>query len=321
MDLLERYLAAIARQLPAAQKADVTAELRDVLLSKVEEEEARVGRPLEREDLDRLLINFGHPLLVAGRYRKVQHLIGPEIFPYWWAAIKATLGVVAAIYLALAILGMMTAPGRGAHQTGPDLVTLLVFLFGAVTLVCALIERLGKTALLGRWKPRDLPPLQDRGRGRFEILIEMVLGLGMIAWWTHMISFQNYVPAIGLRVEMAKVWQDYFWPVLAYLAFEFATNGLAVARPGWVRANGGLRLARNLAGAAILLGLLRAGHWLDVTGAWPAAQQTTVAANFDLGMRVGIVACLGLFLGQFIWIVWRMRQFTIANLPLTKARA
>jgi hypothetical protein len=80
MDLLDRYLAAIARHLPDAQKADVTAELRDVLLSQIEDEEARLGRPLERKELEALLVRFGHPLTVSGRYRKVQHLIGPEVF-------------------------------------------------------------------------------------------------------------------------------------------------------------------------------------------------------------------------------------------------
>ena len=55
MDLLERYLGAIARHLPDAQKADVTAELRDVLLSQVEDEEARLGRPITRAEMEALL--------------------------------------------------------------------------------------------------------------------------------------------------------------------------------------------------------------------------------------------------------------------------
>src|SRR5690349_17108068 len=100
MDLLDRYLAAVARQLPDRQKADVTAELRDELLSKFEDEEASLGRPLERDDVERLLIDFGHPVAVAGRYRRVQHLIGPGVFPYWWATLKVVLVIVAAIYFA-----------------------------------------------------------------------------------------------------------------------------------------------------------------------------------------------------------------------------
>ncbi|HEY0435811.1 MAG TPA: hypothetical protein VGC92_04175, partial [Phenylobacterium sp.] len=105
MDLIERYLAAVARQLPAKQAADIRAELGDVLLSRVEEQEARLGRPLNRPELEALLIDFGNPLSVAGRYRKVQHLIGPEVFPYWWAAVKIMLAVLAGVYLVLVIVG------------------------------------------------------------------------------------------------------------------------------------------------------------------------------------------------------------------------
>ena len=48
MDLVERYLAAVARELPEAQRDDIVAELRDILLSQFEEKEAELGRPLER---------------------------------------------------------------------------------------------------------------------------------------------------------------------------------------------------------------------------------------------------------------------------------
>src|SRR5690348_4783961 len=82
MDMLDRYLAAIARELPKAQASDIAAELRDTLLSQIEERETELGRPLAKGELEALLIAFGNPLEVAGRYRKTQHLIGPEVFPY-----------------------------------------------------------------------------------------------------------------------------------------------------------------------------------------------------------------------------------------------
>ena len=66
MDLVERYLAAIARQLPDAQKADVTGELRDVLLSRIEDREAELGRALTGPEVEAQLIDFGHPLTVSG---------------------------------------------------------------------------------------------------------------------------------------------------------------------------------------------------------------------------------------------------------------
>ena len=63
MDLLERYLAAVARQLPDAQKADVTAELRDLLMSQIEEKEAALRRPLDREELEALFEHRVHLFL------------------------------------------------------------------------------------------------------------------------------------------------------------------------------------------------------------------------------------------------------------------
>src|SRR5689334_11763111 len=96
-DLLDRYLAAVGRNLPAAQRSDILAELRDELLTKVEVKEEAAGRPLERDELEAVLLEAGHPLIVAGRYRRVQHLVGPEIFPMWWYALKITLGITAAV--------------------------------------------------------------------------------------------------------------------------------------------------------------------------------------------------------------------------------
>ena len=84
MDMIERYLAAIARELPPAKRADVIEELRDLLLSRVEAREAALGRKLDKAELQALLRDFGHPLIVASRYRERQWLVGPEVFPFFW---------------------------------------------------------------------------------------------------------------------------------------------------------------------------------------------------------------------------------------------
>ena len=117
MDLLERYLGAVARNLPERQRADVTAELRDALLSEVEAEESRLGRAQTRDELEALLVRFGHPLTVSGRYRKTQHLIGPEVFPFWWAGLKAALTIVAVGLIPLMVLSrMMLDPQRASEK-------------------------------------------------------------------------------------------------------------------------------------------------------------------------------------------------------------
>ncbi len=67
MDLLDRYLSAVRRNLPAKDADDIVAELRDVLLERAEAREAALGRPLGREEWDALLVAFGHPLTIAAR--------------------------------------------------------------------------------------------------------------------------------------------------------------------------------------------------------------------------------------------------------------
>ena len=89
--LVDRYLAAIGRELPIRQSEEITAELRDVLMSKIEDREAVLGRPLTDQEIGQLLIDFGHPLIVAGGYRTTPYLIGPELFPMWVATIRFVL--------------------------------------------------------------------------------------------------------------------------------------------------------------------------------------------------------------------------------------
>lgn len=324
MDLLERYLGAIARHLPDAQKADVTAELRDVLLSQVEDEEARLGRPLIREEMEALLVRFGHPLTVSGRYRRIQHLIGPEVFPFWWAGLKMTLVIVLGVYVVL--IGLNIVGGRiSVTGRGPDLPSfefVLVFAFGAVTLVCALIERFGKVALLSRWKPGELPPPQGSARSSFDIVVEIGVGAVFILWWVGAISFRSLFPEYALRLDLAPVWTDRFWPILLFSLYEIAANGVALLRPGRVRWIESLSLIRSLAAAAILGGIYQAGQWLEVTSTvMSPAAVTSAQAQFDRGMGVGILGGVVVYLGLAVINVWHLHQAGLVLSGPTASRA
>ena len=46
MELIERYLQALKFALPQKQRDDIIKELRDSILSQIEEKEAEVGHPL-----------------------------------------------------------------------------------------------------------------------------------------------------------------------------------------------------------------------------------------------------------------------------------
>ena len=102
MDLIDRYLNAVAAQLPQDERADIVAELRDLILSRCEAKEEELGRALTDDEKEAILHEIGHPLVVAARYRKgPDSLVGPELFPYWLFGVKAGLLVLLAVLACL----------------------------------------------------------------------------------------------------------------------------------------------------------------------------------------------------------------------------
>jgi hypothetical protein len=311
MDLIERYLAAIGRQLPAKQAADIENELRDVLLSRAEEQEERLGRPLSRDELEALLVDFGHPLTVAGRYRRTQHLIGPEVFPFWWAAVKVMLSIVAGVYLVLIALGVLTQKTPAEfNRAVPSIWYVGVYLFGMITLVCMGIERFGKTQVLQRWKPRNLPPASGKQRSLFELSVEIAGDVVFIAWWGGLIHFDAFVPWPGfIHFEMAAVWTTWHWPILGYFVAELVANLIAIARPGWIRGNATILSVRYLAGIAILSQVIRADRFVTVSSPTiPPHALAILQTNVDLGMHIGLGLTIGGMGLRILLEWWRLRR-------------
>jgi hypothetical protein len=309
MQLLENYLAAVARHLPKAQAADITAELRDNLLSEIEEKEAGLGRKLNDKELERLLIDFGHPLTVAARYRQPRYLIGPEIYPFW----LRTLQVVFLIVLAVAAVGSVIrlAIGDPAARIAADLpgVWPTVFsVFGVVTVIFAILERTWNGRMKLNWSPRSLPPPRATGPKPAELIGEMVMVGLFLLWWTGLVQFRAFVPIPPfVHVHMAPVWAQFYWPILAFAVSEIALNSLQLARPGWVRVNAGLGFAKQLWGLGMFYLILQAGHWVQVD----APTVTPFALDqmrhgFDRGMQFGITVTLAIMAFKTLQTAWRL---------------
>ncbi len=88
MQMLERYLHAIAFWLPNDRQDDLIAEISEDLHAKIEDEQAKLGRKLTDAELEALLKRRGRPVLVASGYRQQQSLIGPVWFPAYVFVLK-----------------------------------------------------------------------------------------------------------------------------------------------------------------------------------------------------------------------------------------
>jgi hypothetical protein len=87
MELLDQYLRSVRSCLPAAQRDDIVSELSENIRAQIEDKEGELGRPLNEGELEAILKQHGHPLVVASRYRQDQssvafgrQIIGPVLF-------------------------------------------------------------------------------------------------------------------------------------------------------------------------------------------------------------------------------------------------
>ena len=203
MDLLERYLQAVRFWLPKAQQADISAELRDDIQSRIEDKEAAMGRPMVEEELIAILQQTGHPLWVAARYQPRQSLIGPSLFPLYEFVLK----IVALGYLVpwiLVWIGMMLfMPSFRAQHAGLGLLgtwagfwSAALTLFGFVTLVFAVLERFQSSInRLQRWDPRKLPRVVQRKErvSRVESIFGLLFSVIFVVWWLGLPRYGHWI--------------------------------------------------------------------------------------------------------------------------------
>ncbi|WP_292134816.1 hypothetical protein [Brevundimonas sp.] len=161
MDLVERYLKAVAAQLPKETREDIVAELRDDIMGRIEDLEARLGRAPSDDEVEALLRDVGHPLTVAARYRSgPQALIGPELYPWWLFGVKVGLAVmvcVTLVGLAVRVLVGDVYLGQAIGQGFASLFSGAVSIIGILTVAGFILERQEKKPdFIAKWRVKDL---------------------------------------------------------------------------------------------------------------------------------------------------------------------
>ncbi len=145
MSLIDRYLAAVAAHLAKTQREDIVAELRDDIETRIEAKADALGRPLTDDEIEAVLREVGHPLMVAGRYRSgPQHVVGPELYPWWLFGVKVGLIVMVGVVLLGALISVLIGEvelGRAIGRAFQDVFTGAVMLIGLATAAAFIIER------------------------------------------------------------------------------------------------------------------------------------------------------------------------------------
>ncbi|GAA0610593.1 hypothetical protein GCM10009422_01760 [Brevundimonas kwangchunensis] len=275
MDLIDRYLNAVAAQLPQSERVDIIAELRDMILSRCEQKEEALGRPLTPAEQEEILREVGHPLIVAARYGSgPQHVVGPELYPWWIFGVKAGLIAITAIALlgivVRVIVGDVEA-GQAVGQAFRSVFNSGIILIGFATVAALIIERQkSKPRFLREWRVQDLSLFEFGGGLNFEALsrgratgewepsklfvsaptsptvraLASAVGAGVVLlWWigwlplTHTTpeSFGAVVGGVDYVEILGQLHTLLYWPVIAVLLVRIAFDLTRAAHPEGVR--------------------------------------------------------------------------------------
>ncbi|AQR75024.1 hypothetical protein [Sphingomonas sp. LM7] len=312
MDLIERYLAAVRQHLPAEKADDILAELHDDLATRQEIREERLGRPLRRDELYALLREFGHPLVIAARYRPHQYLIGPDIFPFYLFALRVVLTIGAILLVAIGVISALLGDRNLVQMFLGIFGDLWGFFFGAlavVTLGFALFERFGgQVDQLYQWVPEHLPAPLARRKGQWEAAFEVGISIAFLLWWTGAIVFPRIAATSEFRIEPAAIWDQYYLPILLLASAQLAVSLVKWLLPRLWRIQALLSIAASVVTIAIAAGLYTVGTWVTVVPTGATGDVAGLNESLNLAVRMTLITMMVIMAVQALGELWKLAR-------------
>ena len=241
MNLLNRYLQAVAKCLHSARRDDIIAELRANILSQMEEREGELGRPLTEDEQADILRRYGNPTIIAGRYSAHnlglafgRQLIGPELFPFY-----KTVLIINLVITVVVLAGVMTAVAQaiGGALTLTRILMPLAAQFGIVTLIFVILDR-NKGHLLDRWDPRRLPALKANPedgpnvRNVFNFIAAVVgtLWLALTPRWPYLLLGPGAPYLQAIPMKLMPRWIEFYWAIVVLLCAQLVLQFFSLFR-------------------------------------------------------------------------------------------
>ena len=329
-NLIDRYVHAVGRRLPKAQRADVEAELHSLLMDALQDRMA--GRP-ERstvegasvEDQVAVLEQFGPPSEVAARYAPPHHyLIGPSLYNIYLIVVGATAVALTVAHLVLLALAAWAEPAAAIGSTVLGLLSsylnALLAGFGSVTLTFAVLERVvpasawheaaGEAREEG-WDPRSLPPIEDPDRiergGLIVASVFLVIALLVFNLFPEWIGF-GFARSGGdgaLRWEtnplLAPVFFSAYLPWLNVLWFaQLALNVVLLRQGRWQLATRIVDLALSAGGIVLIGAMLTGPSLISLTSVESAELRGLLRDLLPNAVRLALVVALIATVGEGI---------------------
>ena len=163
MELVNRYIAAIQRELPQAKQQEIGRELNANIMDKIDALSEQQGK-LSDADIAQVLIDMGHPRQMARQFVPLQPLIDTTLMPLYKNALFMVLGVLfllkvvdmTAAWISSADMGLISY----LHGLASGFIESSCFAFTTITLSFAFMPADSNAKMCQQythWRPEQLP--------------------------------------------------------------------------------------------------------------------------------------------------------------------
>ena len=344
IELVDRYVAEIGKNLPRKNRLDIEAEILTAIEDMLTERCRKAGRPVDEQMIVEVLKEYGSPTQVAASYQPERYVIGPKLFPSFLTVLQVVLPIVAAI--SLVQLGISLGQIVLTFETAFEAIFLGVAAFvgtafstlGAVLVLFAILERSLPEfkERTGEWDPRRLPAATPRNRLDIAGLVLEIFGAGLA------IIFFNFLPQlvnigyhadgtwwIGfLAIEADSIWSTTilseaffsYLPALSILwSLTILLDAVLLNRGRWETWSRWAVFVLKVATIALAAILLTGPALVDVNAealiaaGFPDPQAARLIVNF--AAQGTILALVMTIIGSLVTVARLLLRLTGKNLP------
>ena len=269
-------------------------ELRENLLSQMEEKEQSLGRPLATGEVEEIIRDSGPPFLVAARFGPHRSLIGPALFPFYWLALKWGLLIGLIVRLIEATIRIIVNSDTSALFAVPG---VIIPVFAATTAGFAGVEWALTFANVKmkkiNWNPRSLPKLHSQTKmvRRSESVAAIIFGLAGLVWLR---SLPNSLFLGGWHdLVLAPIWSMLYWFLFVLVIATVLRAIVMLVNPYWATFSAWSRLAIDVFNLIAVSLMFRAGTWFSVLATTSdRAHWEAIAAALNQTLYYGLLVTM-----------------------------
>jgi hypothetical protein len=312
--ILEKYLSSVRNCLPEAQRDDIVRELSENLHAQIEDKETELGRPLHDAEIEEILKQHGHPMVVASRYNLEKRsvafgpeLVGPVVFPFYIRVLKFNLGISAVVLFIVAIALFFGGHRMTAGDLIPAIFYQVAIQFAVVTAIFAAADRHFKKHpetwsyrnAKHAWHPAfsfddwsKSKTKSDSPRVSRMDSVAQIVALGVALVWLRVAQgapFLIFGPAAAF-LRPAPIWHQFFWPIVGLACLGILQGLINLVRPDWLRVMVAYRALTAVAWLVVLFFVSKAGPLVVLTS--DASQAEGFRKTADILNQIGIYSAV-----------------------------